>query len=130
MGQRRNYDLPFAKDSAPNAQGRSGGADLFLRIIEEEVKPFIAARYNVDSTRHIIWGHSYGALTALRSLFRNPTAFSTYGLSSPSIWYNDREVLVDEEAFSKRARAGEFRLSILIISAGDEQYRGTDAQRP
>jgi hypothetical protein len=128
-GSRRNYDLTFAKDRAPNAQGRSGGADLFLRIIEEEIKPFVASRYNVDRARQIIWGHSLGGLTALRSLFRNPTAFSTYILSSPSIWYNDRDVLADEEAFSKRARGRELHLKILITSAGDEQYRGTDPQR-
>ena len=62
----------------------------------------------------------------LRALFRNPNAFSTYILSSPSIWWNYREVLVDEEAFSKRARAGELQLKVLVTSAGDEQYRGND----
>ena len=128
-GRRRNYDLTFAEDRAPSAQGRSGGADLFLRMVEEEIKPFVAARYKVDRTRQIIWGHSYGGLTALRSLFRNPTAFSTYILSSPSIWYNGGDVLADEEAFSKRARGGELHLKILITSAGDEQYRGSDPQR-
>lgn len=37
-----------------------------------------------------------------------------------------REVLADEETFAKRARAGEFRLRVLITSASDEQYRGND----
>ena len=39
---------------------------------------------------------------------------------------NDREILGDEAAFSKRARAGELHLQILVTSAGEEQYRGDD----
>jgi hypothetical protein len=103
-----------------------GGGDAFLRVIEEELKPFVMARYRVDPSRQIIYGCSLGGLAVLRSLFRNPAAFSTYIAASPSIWWNNREVLADEEAFSKRARAGELQLKVLITSAGDEQYRGDD----
>lgn len=35
-------------------------------------------------------------------------------------------MLADEEAFSKRAKAGELHLKVLVISAADEQYRGDD----
>jgi predicted alpha/beta superfamily hydrolase len=54
-------------------------------------------------------------------MFHNPMAFSTYCVSSPSIWYNDREVLAGEADFAKRARSGELQLRILVNSAGDEQ---------
>ena len=40
----------------------------------------------------------------MHELFLNPTAFSAYILGSPSIFYNDNQVLADEEAFSKKAR--------------------------
>ena len=126
--RRRYLDLTPSTPSGPDTAitAPTGDNETFLRFIEEEVKPFVAARYKVDSTKQIIYGQSLGGLTALRSLFRNPTAFSTYILSSPSIWWDHKTVLADEEAFSKRARAGELRLRILVTSAGDEQYRGDD----
>src|SRR5665213_1155825 len=113
---------PFAVkgDPSPALPGKSGGGDAFLRVLEEEVKPFVKARYNVDSTKEILFGKSLGGLIALRALFRNPAAYAAYVLSSPSIWVNNREILGDEAAFSKRARAGEFHLQILVTSAGDE----------
>jgi len=126
---RREFDMtPFAVKGAPTPglPGKSGGGDAFLRVLEEEVKPFVKARYNVDSTREVLFGKSLGGLIALRALFRNPAAYTAYVLASPAIWLNDREVLADEAAFSKRGRAGELHLQILVTSAGDEQYRGDD----
>lgn len=124
--RRRAFDMTPSASRDPANAGSYGGGDAFLRVLEEEIKPFIRARYRVDDARQIIWGHSLGGLIALRSLFRNPTAFSTYIISSPSIWWNDREVLQDEEAFAKRAKAGELRLRVLVLSAANEQYRGDD----
>jgi predicted alpha/beta superfamily hydrolase len=119
----RAFDLIPSRQAAGQA---GGGADAFFRVIEEELKPFVMGRHRVDPSKQIIYGCSLGGLAVLRNLFRNPTAFSTYIVASPSIWWNNREVLADEEAFSKRARAGELQLKVLITSAGDEQYRGDD----
>jgi predicted alpha/beta superfamily hydrolase len=129
MTRRRSVDLTPSVSKDPNFNGGlSGGGDAFLRVLEQEVKPFVESRYKVDRTKQAVWGHSLGGLIVLRALLRNPSAFSTYVLSSPSIWWNDREILADEEAFSKRARAGEFHLKVLVTSAGDEQYRGDDPE--
>lgn len=125
--RRRFFDLtPSVTREPPPGMSAAGGGDAFLRVIEDEIKPFVMFRYRVDRNRQTIYGQSIGGLMVLRVLFRNPNAFSTYIISSPSIWWNNREVLADEEAFSKRARAGELRLKILLTSAGDEQYRGSD----
>ena len=125
--RRRAFDLtPSVSRTSVRGISSSGGGDAFLRVIEEEIKPFVMSRYSVDRTRQTIYGQSLGGLMVLRVLFRNPAAFSTYIVSSPSIWFNDREVLADEDAFSKRARAGELRLKILVTSAAEEQYRGSD----
>jgi predicted alpha/beta superfamily hydrolase len=105
-----------------------GGAEAFYRLIEDQIKPLIATRYRVDATRQVLYGQSYGGQFALRVLFRDPSAFSAYIISSPSIWWNEKEVLADERAFAERARAGEVRAKVLLTSAGDEQYRGTDPE--
>ena len=129
VNRRRQFDLTLSHSPSPlRPDAKGGGGDTFLRVIEEELKPFVMARYRIDRTKQIIYGQSLGGLMSLRVLFRNPNAFSSYILSSPSIFHNNREVLADEEAFSKRARAGELRLRVLVTSAADEQYPG-DANR-
>jgi uncharacterized protein len=127
--RRRTFDLtpfPYKGSIALPSGSKSGGGDVFLRVIEDEVKPFVSSRFKVDSKRQTLYGYSLSGLLALRALFRNPKAFSTNILSSPSIFYNNREVLADEEAFSKRASSGELHLKILVTSAGNEQYGGDD----
>jgi predicted alpha/beta superfamily hydrolase len=121
--RRRAFDLT---PSPSKIEGKHGGGDTFLRVIEEEVKPFVQARYKVDAANQIIWGQSIAGLLVLRQLFRNPAAYSTYILSSPAIWWNDREVLRDEETFSVAIRESNLKLKVLITSASDEQYRDND----
>jgi predicted alpha/beta superfamily hydrolase len=130
LNRQRFFELtPSVSKSAgqiPSPDIKTGGGDAFLQAVDQEIKPFVEARYKVDKTKQILFGHSLGGLTALRQLFRRPEAFSAYVISSPSIWWNDKEVLADEAAFSRRARAGELHIRILVTSAGDEQYRGED----
>jgi predicted alpha/beta superfamily hydrolase len=98
-------------------------------VLEEEVKPLVATNFRVDPERQGIWGYSYGGLTVLRILFRNPGAYATYIAASPSIWWEGSENLSDEGPFSRRARGGDVRVRVLITSASDEQYRGHDPAR-
>jgi len=123
---RRNFDLTTSTKQPGFEKLQHGGMDAFIRVILEEIRPFVAAHFKTDPALQIVQGHSLGGLTVLRILFRNPTAFNVYCISSPSIWWNQREVLADEPAFAKRAHAGEFNLRIAVNSAGDEQYRGDD----
>jgi predicted alpha/beta superfamily hydrolase len=100
---------------------KTGGGDAFLRFIEEDVKPFVATRFKVDSSKQTLFGYSLGGLLGLYEMFKNPTAFSSYVLSSPVIMWNDRKVLTDEPAFTIQAKTGALHLRILVTSAGDEQ---------
>jgi predicted alpha/beta superfamily hydrolase len=125
ISKRRAFELtPW---SPPTAEaGQFGGGDTFLRVIEEEIKPFVNAHYAVDTSRQIFFGKSYGGLIVLRQLFRNPAAYATYIIASPAIGFNDRAILKDEASFAERVRGGGLNLRILITAAGNEQYRGTD----
>ena len=127
VNQRRGFDLSATDSDDNRARGhKGGGGEAYLRMIEDQGKPLVASHYPVDSSQQILYGHSVGGALALRALFKNPTAFSTYVLSSPSIFLDNREVLKWEPAFSERAKTGQLHLRILVTSAGDEQYRGTD----
>ncbi|MDQ5979195.1 MAG: hypothetical protein QG602_2169 [Verrucomicrobiota bacterium] len=124
---RRRRAIDYTVKAQPEVfPGGSGGCDTFLAIMEQEIKPFIAARYPVDPKRQMLYGKSAGGLAAVRALFSTPQNFSTYLIVSPAIWQGDKAVLENEASFSTRARAGEFSLRILITSASEEEYTGTD----
>jgi predicted alpha/beta superfamily hydrolase len=123
----RTQDLVPPPVGVENGKG-SGAADTFIRILLEEIRPFVAARLPVDPQRQTLFGMSNGGLLALRMLFRHPDAFQTYVAASPAIFQNDRVILKDEPAFSELAKAGRVQARLLITSASDEQYRGSDPQ--
>lgn len=119
-GARRGYDLTISREAADKDDATHGGAGGFLKFLNEEVKPFIAARYAVDPAKQILYGKSLGGLAALHQLFTDPTAFSTYIIVSPAIARNNSEVLKGEAEFARRAHADELNLRILITVGGLE----------
>lgn len=121
LGKRRDYDLTLPVAGPNPYSGPRGGADAFLQVLDKELKPGVAANYTVDASSQVLYGHSYGGLTALRELFRNPGAFSAYILSSPAIWWENKLVLADEAAFSQQVRQGRIRARILVSSADGEK---------
>jgi len=126
--QRRTFELtPWPMPGSK--PGQNGGGDAYLRVLEEEIRPFVNAHYAVDPARQILYGKSLGGLMVLRQLFTHPEAYTTYISASPSIWFNDRAVLKDEAAFIKRVKDGQLRLRLLLTAAGNEQYRGPNLLR-
>jgi uncharacterized protein len=127
--RRRTLDLtppPAPGTSASAAEIGTGGVDEFIQLLLEEVRPFVQSRYPVDDSKQAIFGMSNGGVAVLRLLFRHPAAFQTYIAGSPAIYHNDRAVLADEAAFSAQVRAGNLQLKLLITTAANEQYRGSD----
>lgn len=107
--QRRNADLTptsgttdlhaFVSQQLDGlAVNEFGKANLFLDVIETEIKPRIQELVP-RRQREILFGHSLGGLFALHTLFTRPTMFSTYLSLSPSIWWDDCAVLKMEEVF-------------------------------
>lgn len=113
----------------PDSKYALGDADRFIRFLLDELQPWVRARYPVDEAQETLYGKSLGGLAVLRVLFRSPGAFDAYVAASPSIWWNDRDLLADEPVFSARVRAGEIRARLLLLAAGEEQYRGDDPAR-
>ena len=65
----------------------------------------------------------------LRSLFLHTGSFSTFLISSPSIWWESEMVLRDEPSFAKGRSSAGAPVRVLVTSASEEQYRGTDDKR-
>ena len=124
LDQRRAFDLTLPGKQKDFFGSKAGGGDDFIRVLLEEIKPLVEARYQVDQARQIIYGKSLGGLLVLHLLFVHPDTFQTYLLASPAIWWDNRSVLADEKSLG--IKASNLRLKVLITSAANEQYRGSD----
>lgn len=104
--------------------GDYGGGAAFRQFLTTELRPAIGALAPIDRTAQTLIGYSYGGLFALDTLFTDPGTFQTYVIGSPSIWWNDREVLAKERGFAERVRSGGATPRVLITSGELEQDPG------
>lgn len=70
-----------------------GGSEQFLAYIEKELKIRIKKECNINPQEETLFGHSLGGYFALWCLFNHPNAFKNYLAISPSIWWNDKELI-------------------------------------
>jgi predicted alpha/beta superfamily hydrolase len=92
----------------------SGGASDFLTTIEKDIIPLIDHKYKTSRERGIS-GHSLGGLFAAYCLLSNSNLFQKYSMNSPSIWWNNGEMV--SLADSTAQRNSDLKASI-FISAG------------
>ena len=127
----RTYDLTLpASDAAlttealagtPTLQSQNvGGLDDLLKIIEVDVKPRVAALTHIDAANQALFGHSFGGLAALHALFVEPNAFRSFIIASPSIAWNNKRVLADEDGFASTVNTGLAKPRVLITVGGEE----------
>lgn len=69
--------------------GPHGGAEKFLSFLQDELQPWIAAQYDIDLQKQMLYGHSLSGLFVLFAYLNKPQLFSHYVAVSPSIWWND-----------------------------------------
>nr|NMN90829.1 hypothetical protein [Brenneria salicis ATCC 15712 = DSM 30166]RBP63553.1 hypothetical protein DES54_11170 [Brenneria salicis ATCC 15712 = DSM 30166] len=94
------YDVPArTRDYTPPTPIRDpdfaagGEAETFYQFLQNQVKPWIEARYPVDSRKQTLAGHSFGGLFTLYTLFNHTESFQRYVAASPSIWWGDGVVI-------------------------------------
>ncbi len=76
----------------------SGGAPDFLQVLEKEIIPYIENNFKTNKDRSLA-GHSLGGLFTLYTLFHEPALFQRYLISSPSLYWNDFEMLGEETEY-------------------------------
>jgi predicted alpha/beta superfamily hydrolase len=82
-----------ARDLTPCADGtdRCGGADKFLRFLQQDLFPWVEGKYRTERFRTIV-GHSMGGQFAFHTLLNQPAAFNAYIAISPALWVNDAAI--------------------------------------
>lgn len=84
-----DYAPPIVARSTSQIQPKKGEADLFLQMIQRELKPLLQQQYRLQDAESALMGHSYGGVLALYALLKHPDDFSHYIISSPSMWWNE-----------------------------------------
>jgi predicted alpha/beta superfamily hydrolase len=95
-----------------------GQADRFLDLLSQ-LRPWLARQWPVHPGRHTLFGHSFGGLLTLYALFTRPGLFERHVAASPSIWWGERAILAERDAFVRhRAEAGAAPAQRLLVTAG------------
>lgn len=98
------------EEYTPSADPRfkvGGKADLYGRLIVEELKPFIDSHYRtragaVDTG---LGGSSLGGLVTVYLGLRYPQVFGKLAVISPSVWWDGRRILGDVAALKSKMDA-------------------------
>ncbi|WP_405029328.1 alpha/beta hydrolase [Neorhizobium sp. SHOUNA12A] len=134
---RRAWDLgpPPIKSYPPYFDGgpavRIGGTGELLDFIEKQLLPRLSEMVRLDATRRSLFGHSFGGLFTLYTLFERPVLFANWIAASPTIYWEGSEILNNE--VRRQSVAG--HAAFLHLSAGEYegdklapfQYRNEDA---
>jgi predicted alpha/beta superfamily hydrolase len=91
-GERRAFEYLPTRDARA---GGGGGANLYGRMLVEELKPWVDARYRTRAGREDtgIAGSSFGGIVSLYVGLRYPEVFGKIAALSTSVWVDDRFIV-------------------------------------
>jgi predicted alpha/beta superfamily hydrolase len=122
---RRVHDMTPAAEThvmpeRPNGEPwpELGGGDAFLEMLERDAKPLVREIAGGTVASETLFGHSLGGLMVLERLRTAPGAFDCYVASSPSLWVNDRRMLLDMKASLQASRVPDTVPPHLSLSVG------------
>ncbi|MEJ5021743.1 alpha/beta hydrolase-fold protein [Ochrobactrum vermis] len=102
---------------------KTGGRDAFFDFIDNQVKPEIEKRFDINKERQALFGHSLGGLFTLYALFNHTDSFQSYSAADPSIWWNDRSILTDKDQFIFAFKNVPQPIRLLIETSGKRGSR-------
>jgi predicted alpha/beta superfamily hydrolase len=97
-GVARMDEYTHVKDAKHDGGGR---ADDYARMLVEELKPAIDARFRTlaDAENTAVGGSSLGGLVSLYLALKHPNVFRRAAVMSPSVWWADRDILKEVDAY-------------------------------
>ncbi|HEX9982497.1 MAG TPA: alpha/beta hydrolase-fold protein [Thermoanaerobaculia bacterium] len=100
-GPSRVDEYTPTRDEARNSGGR---AEDHARMLAEELKPAIDARFRTIPDETCVGGSSLGGLVSLYLALRHSDWVRGAAVMSPSVWWNNRAVLADVDRFDSSHR--------------------------
>ncbi|PTL75998.1 alpha/beta hydrolase [Vitiosangium sp. GDMCC 1.1324] len=115
--RRRDTTGPTSVDEDRKIAPRVGGSAAFRAFIRDELMPQVRRRYRVTNETGII-GESLVGLFIVETFFLEPKLFDTYIALSPSLWWNNEE-LVRKASERLKAQPG-LRNGLYLSSANED----------
>lgn len=120
-------DLSKRPDGTP--WPRRGGAEHFIKFIEEDLKPIINKKFNIDSRRETLFGHSLGGLFVLQTLYTRPDLFQTYIAGSPSIYLVEKFFFKKDKEFQFKLRQKDINVDVFIGAGELEKHHKSNMNK-
>lgn len=100
-GKDRGDEYTPARDKTYNMGGK---ADLYGRLLVEEIKPFIDGAYRtLRGAEHTgLGGSSLGGIASLYLGLKYRDVFGRLAVVSPTVWFADRQIVQYVEALSRK----------------------------
>ena len=111
----------MAEGMAANPKTAIGGADNFLRFLEEELDPMIRSRYNTTGKPAGILGDSFGGTFTFYAFLKQTRLFDRYWLGSPGIFTTETDYLAK---FRETLAAPLVHDTRMFLSLGDLEANG------
>lgn len=80
----RAADYALVNTSEPWSPPADKGAPVFLKVLEQEIVPFVDAHFRTNTAERALGGHSLGGLFTTYALFHS-TLFQKFWIGSPSL---------------------------------------------
>ncbi len=96
----RSADYALYNTAEPWSPPKDKGAGIFLKVIQQEVIPYIDQHYRTDPTERGLGGHSLGGLFTTYAVFHASETFNRFWIGSPSLRWDHSILFKDEAAFS------------------------------
>ncbi|WP_177339197.1 alpha/beta hydrolase [Pseudomonas sp. EpS/L25] len=131
--QERTYDYTPAVGNGRNRDDvrkdwPAGGSRAFLDLIEQRIKPLLTQSVPVDPNRQTLWGHGYGGLFVLDTLFRQPQAFQRYVASDVAFGWQQGLILKRAQEF--QGVGGARPVHLWLFSGSEDMTRKVAPEAP
>lgn len=110
---------------AGSEPGRVGGSAEFRRYIVDRVVPWVEAKFRVGPRRTLM-GESLAGLFVTESFLVEPDAFTDYVSVSPSLWWDDRNLVRGAAALLAEHDGRERHLYLTMADEGGTMQLGLD----
>ncbi len=94
----KRYPVLYLQD------GQSLFADVYGRMLIEELKPFIDSQYRTrtDAANTGLGGSSYGGLLTVYLGLKYPAVFGKLAVLSPAVWWNNKMIIAFVQALTSK----------------------------
>jgi predicted alpha/beta superfamily hydrolase len=110
----RETDFSFHAITRNNLKLGDNGDNL-LAFLTDELRPFLEARYSIDRSQSVLFGHSLGGLFVANVIARKPDAFAGYIIGSAGVEYDPSVI----DGLTTAAKNGANKR--IFIAAGEKE---------